>query len=311
MDCSSKEKLKVCWLVTGSEAYGRGAFICQIVPRLARRDGFVVYVIATDKVQYLGELADSGAIIHSLGFSPTLALKNLRGWRSIRRICTEFVRHLRIIFAVAKLVRKYRPDIIHTHVTHNHIVAAIIGYLTGIKVVWHWHGPYIFTGLPHFLMCLLRSKATASISISGFVQRTLPKYFQRTNQVVYNGIELSANQRRVGERFRKKYDIPQDKFLVGSFGAVLPRKGFRYFIEAIPKILEKQPNVCFVLVGGPTGESSNREWERLHALIEELGISGQIILTGLMPNAAKYMVDFDVIVVPTIPYENDPGEGFG
>ena len=46
-------------------------------------------------------------------------------------------------------------------------------------------------------------------------------------------------------------------------------------------------------------------------IAEKLGVTDHILFTGPLADASQYMVDFDVIVVPTIPYGNNLGEGFG
>jgi glycosyltransferase involved in cell wall biosynthesis len=96
-------------------------------------------------------------------------------------------------------------------------------------------------------------------------------------------------------------------YLVGAFGTIAPIKGLGYFIEAIPAILKAQPKTCFPIVGGTSSPQSKVELERIKRMIQDLDISEYVILTGMIPDASRYMADFDVIVVPSIP----PGEGFG
>jgi glycosyltransferase involved in cell wall biosynthesis len=306
-----KEKVKVFWLLDGSEVYGVRTFISCVARRLVKKPNIELIVVAVSDGQYLEELRHLGCTVHYLGFPKKKALKDAQGRRSVGRILFEFFRLSRVLVTVAGLINKCRPDVIHTHTPHYHILGAILGTIFRLKVIWHWHGPYIFTGLPNLVLKSLCGTIHRSLCISQFVENTLPQCFQRASRVVYDGIELDENKASPHEKFRRKYSIPQDAPLIGTFGSVIPRKGFRYFIEAVPKILEEQPSSYFALVGGLTAEDSEWEWEQLNNLVEELGIDDRIICPGMIPDASKYMADFDVIVIPTIPYGNDPGEGFG
>ena len=232
----------------------------------------------------------------------------MEGRRSILHILIESIRQIRVLFAVTVSLLKYRPDVIHTHSPHYHIIASILGPILGIKVIWHWHGSYFLNGLPNFLLKSLVGRANQCLCISQFVKNTLPRCIQKVSKVVYNGIEIHDGQISPEKSFRCKFNIPDDTLLVGAFGSIFPLKGFGYFIEAIPEILKKHPNSHFALIGGVVSEESKLELERLISIIENLGIKDRIILTGKIPHASKYMAEFDVIVAPNIP---KPGEGFG
>src|SRR5262249_47487559 len=108
--------------------------------------------------------------------------------------------------------------------------------------------------------------------------------------VVYNGIESDAQQPREGERIEKSDRI------VLFLGRITMQKGPEYFIRAAKRVLEKVPNVKFVVAG--SGDMTTR-------IIEEAayhGIGHRVLFTGFLRGG---MVDrvfrmADCYVMPSV-----------
>jgi len=99
-------------------------------------------------------------------------------------------------------------------------------------------------------------------------------------------------------------------------GRLVERKGVKEFIEyALPQILEKIPEVCFVVVGENAAASLTRQSDALkqiRAAIDASGMQHQVQLIGAVSDHA--LADFyracDLVVLPAIVKKNDI-EGFG
>jgi len=81
--------------------------------------------------------------------------------------------------------------------------------------------------------------------------------------------------------------------LVGFVGRLVPSKGGSSLLRAAQRVLSRNPEVTFVLVGdGP----SRKDWETLAA---ELGISGRVRFTGTRNDMPGVYASLDVVVLPS------------
>lgn len=82
--------------------------------------------------------------------------------------------------------------------------------------------------------------------------------------------------------------------VVGFVGRMVPEKGGTYFLRCAKKVLDVRPQTAFVFVGeGP----SRPEWEALGA---ELGISGNVVFTGVREDMPGVYASLDVLVLPSL-----------
>lgn len=93
-----------------------------------------------------------------------------------------------------------------------------------------------------------------------------------------------------------------------SLEGFLKKKGVKYLIEAMPKIVEKFPKAKLLIVGD--GEEKNN----LLRQAKETGLLGKnIIFTGAINNSElpKYYATADIFVGPSIVAKGGDTEGFG
>jgi glycosyltransferase involved in cell wall biosynthesis len=86
--------------------------------------------------------------------------------------------------------------------------------------------------------------------------------------------------------------LDPDSYYVGFVGILAPWQGIDYLVRSAPAILEKVPNVKFLLVG------DGQDKERLVKLCDEKGLARAFIFTGEVPyaNVATYINAMDVCI---------------
>lgn len=104
-------------------------------------------------------------------------------------------------------------------------------------------------------------------------------------KLIYNGINLKNSTRKIVVRTVDKND-----FIVGSVGRLAEQKGYIYLIRAIPLIINKNPNVQFIIIGG--GELK----DFLYAEAQKLNVLDHLQLKGQIENVYDYLCQFDVFV---------------
>jgi len=93
-------------------------------------------------------------------------------------------------------------------------------------------------------------------------------------QTIYNGTDTDKFKRtpEMAIEAKKRYPLPEGRFVVGSIGRFVPVKGQKILLHAAKKLIEsgKVPNVHLLMVG--EGELK----EEIEALVKELDISDHV-----------------------------------
>lgn len=120
--------------------------------------------------------------------------------------------------------------------------------------------------------------------------------------LVHNGIDVYKIQFFNKEEARLKLferiakysgKIFQIKYVIGSIANFYPTKGLEYLIEAA-RAFKNNPEIAFVVIGdGP--ERKNYETK-----IMNYGLQNKFFLIGQLTDAHKYLLAFDIFVLPSI-----------
>lgn len=184
-----------------------------------------------------------------------------------------------------KLVRKYRPRILHLNFTGKLSPYPWIGRLNGVEQVFftdqgsHPEGfvPRRAPAWRRGLTRLINRPLDRVITISEFVRA----YWTTTGLLpderitrIYNSVDLGAASRVDGAGIRERFAIPRDRLLAVQVAHVIPEKGFQDLIRAAQIVVRANPRVHFLFVGeGP----SRAEYTRLAA---DMGLAEHVTWTG-------------------------------
>ena len=101
--------------------------------------------------------------------------------------------------------------------------------------------------------------------------------------VVPNGVDVEVFHPLDRNMARRDLNLPLDARILVSVGALVERKGFHRVIELLPRLKERFPQICYLIVGGPSPEG---DWStRLHELAARLGVADCVRFTGPLPPA--------------------------
>ena len=167
--------------------------------------------------------------------------------------------------AAIRIVRRWRPDVMHLHTAGLWHVARAIQERTGIPLVFTVHSidraeyeiGYILTQW-EAQDAVIRA-ATRIIALGESERTLLARYCPGLDErvrIVGNGIDDSAAARKAAYRADRS-----DGPLVLYSGRFVERKGIHELLAAIPRVLERAPATRFVLVGGYGGGAEiERQW---------------------------------------------------
>lgn len=87
---------------------------------------------------------------------------------------------------------------------------------------------------------------------------------------------------------------------VAFVGQIEPRKGVAELIEAAADFLDGRPDASLTIVGEPPGGGDSEYARRVRRAVARSPVGERIELAGYRPDAAEAMVEFDLVVVPSL-----------
>jgi glycogen(starch) synthase len=202
-----------------------------------------------------------------------------------------------------RLVRRWRPDVIHLHTAWLWPVARAIEERTGTPLVFTVHSldraEHEFGRMPTQWEAQEEVIAAAArvIALSRSEKELLAQYCPRAQErvrIVGNGIDDHVAAREAAYTRKVRSEAP----LVLYTGRFVARKGIRDLLEAIPRVLERAPTTRFVLIGGyGVGEEIAGDW--LPSVVYPH--HSQVHFTGWLPphEVMEWYRTADILVVPS------------
>ncbi|GGW36854.1 glycosyl transferase [Streptomyces lucensis JCM 4490] len=195
-------------------------------------------------------------------------------------------RDLAALPRLARLVRRGRYDLVHTHLYRACLYGRIAARLAGVRAVVaseHSLGETQMEGRPltpgvRGLYLLGERLGRATVAVSPAVAGRLARWGVPAPRiaVVPNGIDLArfAFDPAARLRTRDRLGLPAGAFVVGGVGRLVPGKRFDVLIRAFARL----PDDCrLLLVGGGPEEGALRRAAR------EAGIADRVLFTGERP----------------------------
>lgn len=197
------------------------------------------------------------------------------------------------VIRLARLMKRRRIDVIHTHLSTASLLGAFAAKLARRRSVAHVHGLNTAT-------CFRYSNAVIAVSEKVKSHLVAQGLDERRVHVVHNGVDLVRFRPTPARDAKIRLGYDPDEPLLGVFGRLSSEKGQRVAIEALFLIVRDYPDVRLALVG------EGDERHELESCAEALGIRGNVIFTGFVQDVREMMSACDVVLVPS-----SRGEGFG
>lgn len=278
-------KKRVLYLITKTNFGGAQRYVHDLALE-ASRAGYDVTVAGGGDGELLKRLTTAG--IH------TVSIASLK--RDVH-LLSEF-KAFRELFA---LIRTIRPDVLHLNSSKAGI-AALAGRFAGVRRIiftvhgWAWNEerPLYqkgFIALMYFFTLLLCHRVLVVSHAAARQARFFP-IRKKKLVVVHNGIGSISLLSR--EEARKRL-LPESKraFWVGTIAELHPIKGIPILVEAYEHFAPDFPNSELLLIG------EGQERSKLEEQIRLEGVSGTTSLLGHVEEAYRYLLAFDIFVLPS------------
>jgi glycosyltransferase involved in cell wall biosynthesis len=205
--------------------------------------------------------------------------------------------YVRAVRVLAAILRRERPDLLLNWFPKTQLYGAPAAVLAGMgeRVVWWQHG--IPKG--HWLDRLATLLPTRAIGCSSrhSAEAQARLWPHRQTLVVCPGVELvdPPGPEEVAQ-VRSQLGVPSGRPVVGIVGRLQPWKRQHHLIRALAELRNEGIDAHGLIVGGNAWNLSPGYEERLHRLVDELGLRDSVTFTGQVPDATPYIAAMDVLV---------------
>ena len=188
------------------------------------------------------------------------------------------------------LLRKIKPDVVHTHTSKAGILGRLAAHHAGVPTIIHTiHGMSFNRTQPYLLQWFYRQlerycarRTDRLITVADAMRNQAvaagvapPEKFI----TVYSGMrmDLFAPDRYDRQAIRQGWSVAEDEIVVGTVARLFRNKGYEALIPAMARATGINPKLRFVWIGDG---AQRHEYERQ---LESLGLRARVIMTGLLP----------------------------
>jgi len=204
---------------------------------------------------------------------------------------------------LVRLLRRLRPDLVHTHTAKAGALGRVAARLAGVPIIVHtFHGHvlegYFSPSLTRLFLQIERALARITdriITVSPRVRHDLlARGIGRPEQVevVPVGLDLARFLGGPGSpaRLREKLAIASDAPLLGIVGRLVPIKDHPTLFQALALLQADAPSPHLIVVGD--GERR----EALKRLAQDLGLASRIHFLGWRNDLEAILGELDVVI---------------
>ncbi|XES77641.1 MAG: glycosyltransferase family 4 protein [Candidatus Bathyarchaeia archaeon] len=227
-----------------------------------------------------------------------------KGTSAPSKVMHKLVDQIYEAVCLVKLSKKFSLVLFHAGVIFNQIPIVVAKLLRKRVVVYQFGGNYL---LEQRLSAIKRwervvKPMSAALSRVNYPLADVIICEGRTNLMKWD--QLERYQEKIAWLVARDVDFsryriiipPNERLnLIGYFGRLDPKKGILNFIRAMPSVLEKKPDVQFVIAGtGPIQQAVERE-------ITTLKVNRHVQLLGFVADEdiPNLLNKLKVVVVPT------------
>jgi len=210
------------------------------------------------------------------------------------------------IFRILRYLKSHPPDLIHTQLEFSDILGNLAAKILHKPSVSTLHTldtvrNYKFSAPRQKLKWfILRYFCDQIIAVSHKTREHHIKYGRIPEEkikTIHNGIQLSRFQKHnltALDLFKQNYKLNPDHKIITTVAVLREPKGIQFMINALPAILEKHPNVTYLIIG----EGSYRA--PLQNLIMERKLNEHVIMTGHRTDIPEILALSDLFVLPSL-----------
>lgn len=198
-----------------------------------------------------------------------------------------------------KLLRKHDVQFVQAHLLGSALTFAILSFFMNAPVIATLHGQVDVNPNERFVgvkRWLLKRGLTRVVAVS----RQLADYLEERGlfgakqlRVIHNGIDVQKYSLQGSQRIRDELGLDQQAVFVGSVGNIRPAKDYQNLIKAAKTVVNRKPETHFLIAG----HSKQPLQGELDALVQKLGLDGNVHFLGFVENTPEFLSQLDTFAL--------------
>ncbi|MFC6204959.1 glycosyltransferase [Psychrobacter urativorans] len=277
--------MKILYVITGLAQGGAERVVCDMADNIFEKNNEVKIVYLTGDI-----------LTRPINKEIELIDLNLNGPNDL----------LKAYLNLSRIIRNYKPDVVHSHMVHANLLARLIRMITPIdKLISTAHNSNE-GGRARMLLYRLTHKLA---DVTTNVSNTAVESFKIKNAVpkdgmitVYNGVNFNKfnYNSKARQYLLHELNISEKHKIILSVGRFNKQKNYFNLLKSI-KYLREYSSIPFTLLIAGDGELRNK----IEETITELELDASVILLGRRNDIPKLMSACDVFVLSS-DYEGLP-----
>jgi len=273
------KKIKVLHLITSLEVGGAQNGLLLGLPRFDKDRYEHVLCSIMGEVQMAERFTQVGIEVVSLGLKSKYDLM--------------------VAVRLRKLLRTYRPDVLHTYLLHANVLGRVVGRLSGVDTIIGSERTIGLTNGLRRIATKLTNPLTDAVEVNAETVGTaavrdlgVPS---RKIEVVRSGFDFSAYKgpsRR--QEIRAELGLSDETHLVLSAARFRPSKGVEYAIRAFAKAYRERPDSHLMIAG------EGEQFDFLVNLARDLGVSEKTTFLGRRSDVPDLLAAADSMLLASL-----------
>ncbi len=209
-----------------------------------------------------------------------------------------------------ELIEKQNIQVLHCHLFRSEVFGYLLKkrHFPNIKLIYHEHGQIVKSDTNRATEDLMYNRfnkhSQRSVDMFISVSEAMSSFLRKNADIkdhkiktLLNFVDLQKfNPKNLPSdlsNFRKKYQLSDDQFIVGFAGRLIPRKGWKEFLEMAKILKDQNPKMRFLLAG----DGSDKE--PMLQLSKELGLQEELRYLGYVDNMLEFYAALDCFCMPS------------
>ena len=209
-------------------------------------------------------------------------------------------------------LKKNRFQLVLTNTIKAHLYGSLAARLCSIPLVWRFHdllvAPDFSPFLIRFVVLFGNLFPKRILAVSRAAQDCLIKSGIKNGkaEMIFNGMDNRVFEIKGGFKgLRDEYLLENGVKLIGCIGRIIPQKGQKILLSAIPGVIQRYPGTFFLIIGDVFLKEEAYRKELLE-IIKKKGIEEKVKLTGFRSDIGNVMGSLDIVVFPSVAPEAFP-----
>jgi glycosyltransferase involved in cell wall biosynthesis len=201
-------------------------------------------------------------------------------------------------FHLIRLVRRLRPDLIHTNSMKSHLMVIPAAALNRVPLIWH-----IRDILPEgWLLRIMRKLAGIFVFRVVCLSEAAANQYRSPGRgsnvrVVYNGIRLEQFGHGDRRAWREQIGASPDEVVVCLIGQVARWKGQDVFLDAARRVLSRASNVRFLMVGDCLFPENEAPYlQQVADAVQSVSLRDRVVWIGCSEEVPAILSAVDILV---------------